>query len=291
MATATTQAYSAARSFLFVPGNRPAMFAKAASSGADVVVLDLEDSVPDAEKASARDEISAAWQKLAPLPSALMVRMNTPESAAGAQDIEWLQALRPAAIMVPKAESGATLAALHARLEPTALIPLIESAAGHAALAEVAAAPGVLRLAVGHIDFMADTGIQCDEDQAELAPLRFAVAMATRINALAPAIDGVTVQVDDVECLERDTRRAVRYGFGAKLCIHPRQVAVVHSALAPTDDELAWAKRVVAADRVAGGAAIKIDGKMVDLPVVLQARRLLARAAREVERVVRHDSE
>ena len=280
MATDTIQPYAQARSFLFAPGNRPAMFEKAASSGADVVVLDLEDSVPEAEKAAARDEISRAWPKLAALRAALMVRMNAPESAAAAQDLEWLDALRPTAIMVPKAESGAALASLHLRFDQSALIPMIESALGYASLREIAAAPGVVRLAVGHIDFMADTGIQCDEDQAELASLRFAVAMATRIHTLAPAVDGVTVQVDDAERLRRDTLRAVRFGFGGKLCIHPRQVAAVHAAFAPADDEVAWARRVVAADQVAGGAAIKIDGKMVDLPVVLQARRLLARAER-----------
>jgi citrate lyase subunit beta/citryl-CoA lyase len=147
------------------------------------------------------------------------------------------------------------------------------------AVQALAATPGVLRLAVGHIDFMADVGMTCDEQESELVPLRFAVALATRSAKLASAIDGVTVQTTDEGHLRDDTLRALRFGFGAKLCIHPRQVAVVHEALAPTAEELNWAKRVIAADAAAGGAAVQLDGRMVDLPVVLQARRTLARAA------------
>jgi len=277
MAPVNVQRCLEARTFLFVPGNRPALFEKAVHSGADAVVIDLEDSVPESEKASARDEISRAWGKLSALGAALLVRMNAVGTEAAKHDLAWLAELQPAAVMVPKAESASALAAVREQLPQSVLIPLIESAAGYHALPEIAAAPGVARLAVGHIDFMADTGIQCDEGQEELAPLRFAVAMATRRHALAPAIDGITEQVDDADRLRRDTKRAVRFGFGGKLCIHPRQVAAIHAAFAPGDEEIAWSRRVIAADQAAGGAAIKIDGRMVDLPVVLQARRVLAR--------------
>jgi citrate lyase subunit beta/citryl-CoA lyase len=157
------------------------------------------------------------------------------------------------------------------------VLPLVETAAGFYAVRALAAAPGVLRLAVGHIDFMADVGMSCDEQEHELVPLRFAVAMATRWGQLASAIDGVTVQTTDEQRLRNDTLRARRFGFGAKLCIHPRQVTVVHEALAPTELELDWARRVIAADEASGGAAVQLDGRMVDLPVVLQARRTLAR--------------
>jgi citrate lyase subunit beta/citryl-CoA lyase len=131
---------------------------------------------------------------------------------------------------------------------------------------------------VGHIDFVADTGIQCSDDESELAPLRFAVAMATRNSRLAPAVDGVTASISDEDRLRRDTRRAMRFGFGAKLCIHPHQVSVVHEVFDPSPQELDWARRVLDADARAGGAAVQVDGRMVDLPVVLQARRLLTLA-------------
>jgi citrate lyase subunit beta/citryl-CoA lyase len=181
--------------------------------------------------------------------------------------------------MVPKAESPETLGNLHVRLGGVPVLPLIETAAGFYAVRAVAATPGVLRLAVGHIDFMADVGMVCDAQEFELVPLRFAVAAATRWGQLASAIDGVTVQTTDEQRLRDDTLRARRFGFGAKLCIHPRQVAVVHEALAPTEAELDWARRVIAVDEASGGAAVQLDGRMVDLPVVLQARRTLARAA------------
>ena len=275
-------ALGAARTLLFVPGDRPERFLKAVASGADAVVLDLEDAVPAAQKAQARSAIVDAWPGLRGSPVPVVVRISTPASEAGRQDLAWLaDGPAPAGVMVAKSESAADLAAVRAAAPAAALLPLVESAAGHAALAPIAAAPGVLRLVVGHIDFMADTGLRCSEDERELDPLRFAIAMHTRLHRLQPAVDGVTVAIDDEARLRADTRRAQNFGFGGKLCIHPRQVAVVHDALAPSADELAWARRVLAADAAAGGAATQLDGRMVDLPVVLQARRTVARVRAE----------
>lgn len=270
-----------ARSLLFVPGHRPERFAKALGSGADAVVLDLEDAVPPAEKARARSAIAQALPGLASAGLPVVLRIHTLASEAGALDLAWL-AEQPAAalggVMLAKAESAAQIGAVYQRLPATPLLPLVESAAGYQALPEIAAAPGVCRLVLGHIDFMADTGIRCSDDERELDPLRFAVAIQTRLNRLASAVDGVTVALDDKAGLQRDTRRALHFGFGAKLCIHPRQVAGIHAALAPSDEELTWARRVIDADRAAQGAAVQLDGRMVDLPVVLQARATLARA-------------
>ena len=272
-------ACAAARSFLFVPANRPERFHKALASGADAVILDLEDAVPPADKGAARDAVRAQWDGLAAAGVPLVLRINQEGSASWQADLELVSALPGlAAVMLPKAETVSAVARLQALRAGLAVLPLIESAAGHDALNAIAKAPGVLRLVLGHIDFMADTGIVCSEDERELDPLRFAITMATRAGQLAPAVDGVTVQTGDGERLASDTRRALRFGFGAKLCIHPRQVAGVHAALAPSDEELAWAARVVAADAASGGAAVQLDGRMVDLPVVLQARRTLALA-------------
>jgi len=272
---------ASARSFLFVPGNRPERFEKAIRSGADAVVLDLEDAVPTGDKRLARDTIALALPKLAGLGVPLVVRINTVDSSSGLDDLRALRELDGLAgldgVMVPKAESASALGVVREWLPRTPILALIESAAGHAALGGIAASANVLRLVIGHIDFMADTGLQCGADQAELAPLRFAVAMATRAHRLAPAVDGVTPEVDDPGRLRQDTQRSVRFGFGAKLCIHPRQVQGVHEAFAPSADEVAWARRVVEADAAAGGAAVQLDGRMVDVPVVLQARRLIAR--------------
>lgn len=268
-----------ARSLLFAPGNRPALFDKAIRSGADTVILDLEDSVPFGDKAMAREAVEREWERLLNLGVPLVVRINPADTDAGRLDLSWLKRLpSPAAVMLPKVESARSLAEVHESLNGALLLPLIESAAGYAALPSLAAAPGVIRLVVGNMDFMADVGLQCDESESELAPLRFAIAIASRLNHLAPAVDGVTVQIGDEPRLRDDTRRALRFGFGGKLCIHPRQVAVIHQALMPTEKELEWARRVIAADAQAAGAAVQLDGRMVDLPVVLQARRTLARA-------------
>jgi citrate lyase subunit beta / citryl-CoA lyase len=271
-----------ARTLLFVPGNRPERFEKALTSGADGVVLDLEDSVPATEKARAREVIAAAWSAIwgaAGSRVALVVRISSLKDEAGLADLAWLTQLSPVAgIMLPKAEAASQVEAIHRAMPSVGVLPLIESAAGFIRLPEIARAPGVLRLVVGHLDFMADTGIRCSEGERELDTLRFGVSMHTRDNALAPAIDGVTLSLDDEARLTSDTQRAMNFGFGGKLCIHPRQVSLVHAAMAPGADELAWAQRVLAVDQSAGGAAVQLDGKMVDLPVVLQARRTLAMA-------------
>ena len=270
-----------ARTLLFVPGNRPERFEKAARCGADAVVLDLEDSVPPADKLAARAAIAREWTRLLGLGVPLVVRINTADGEIGRADLAWLAALpSPAAVMVPKAESVSSLEQVHHALHGVPILALIESAAGYAALPCLGGASGVLRLVVGHIDFVADTGLQCDEDESELAPLRFAVNIATRLNRLAPPVDGVTVQIGDEARLRKDVRRALRFGFTGKLCIHPAQVAVVHDAFMPTGEELAWARKVLAADSAAGGAAVQVDGRLVALPVVLHARNTVALAAR-----------
>jgi len=269
---------SAARSFLFVPANRPERFAKALGSGADAVILDLEDSVPPAGKAEARLAIRQAWPSLQQAACAVVIRINSPETEWGQQDLLGLQGLPGlAGLMVPKCESAQTLQHVAQHFEDIPSLPIIESAAGYLALREIAEAPQVGRLVVGHIDFMADTGMVCSPDQRELDSLRFEVATWTRRANLAPAVDGVTVSVDDKALIRADTERSLRFGFGAKLCIHPRQVPVVHATLAPSSEQVDWAQRVLAAMHASKGAAVQLDGKMVDLPVVLQAQRLLAR--------------
>ncbi len=267
-----------ARSFLFVPGNRPERFAKALASGADAVILDLEDSVPLQEKAEARDAIRAQWSQLKVESSAVVIRINSPETEWGKNDLERLQDLSGlAGLMVPKCESAEMLHQVSNAFPGVSILPIIESAAGYLNLRGIAQAKQVSRLVVGHIDFLADTGLQCSDDQQELNSLRFEVAMCSRISNLAPAVDGVTVSVDDDALIRRDTERSLRFGFGAKLCIHPKQIQVVHETLAPTIEQIDWARRVITAMEASGGAAVQLDGKMVDLPVVLQAQRILAR--------------
>ncbi|MEY3991968.1 MAG: hypothetical protein RIS04_731 [Pseudomonadota bacterium] len=275
---------ASARSFLFVPGQRPERFGKALASGADAVILDLEDAVPLTSKDDARTAIAMAWTNLTgPERARLLVRINPAGTPWHAQDLALLQQLVGlGAVMLPKAESSRAIADIARVCPGLPVLPLLESAEGFAQLDDIARAPQVLRLGLGHIDLQADIGMACGPDEAELAPARWALVTVTRRARLAPAVDGVTTATSDEHAVLRDTQRSRRFGFGAKLCIHPNQVAGVHQGFAPTETERDWAERVLAAEAEAGGGAFSVDGKMVDAPVLALARQWLARAASPV---------
>jgi citrate lyase subunit beta / citryl-CoA lyase len=261
-----------ARSYLFVPADRPERYAKALASGADVVIVDLEDAVAPAAKDSARAAL-AAW--LDGGGSGVAVRINDAASAGFEADLAIAARSGVVAVVVAKAEGAGVLARVRAAAPAAALLPLIETAAGIDRLGEIAAAPGVHRLVFGSIDLQLDLGIEGEGD--ELLMFRSQLVLASRLAGLEAPVDGVSTAIDDAAAIGADTRRARRLGFGAKLCIHPRQVAAVHAAFAPSADELAWAERVVAAADGAAGGAVAVDGRMVDRPVVLRARVLLSR--------------
>ena len=261
------------RSLLFVPGSRPERFDKALAAGADVVIIDLEDAVAPADKLAARESVRA-WLRPE---HTVVVRINAADTPWFAGDITLCALPGVAAVMLPKAERAETIATLVAA-GAQGVLPLIESAAGFAALATLAAAPGVQRLVFGSIDFQLDLGLR-DAHEDELLYFRSQIVLASRLAGLASPIDGVSTAIDDADLLHTDVQRARRLGFGGKLCIHPKQVAGVHRGFAPSPDELAWAQRVLAAMAAAGGAVIAVDGKMVDKPVLLRAERLVAEAA------------
>ncbi|MEW7847917.1 CoA ester lyase [Massilia aurea] len=259
------------RSYLFVPGNRPERFARAAACGADAVIVDLEDAVPPADKDHARTQVAAALDPSMPV----VVRINAEDTAWFESDLALCRHAGVAAIMLPKAESIEGLERVaHVGLP---VLPLIETACGMAAVAALAQVKGVARLAFGSIDFQFDLGIVGDDQ--ELLYFRSMLVQASRVAGLAPPIDGVTVALDDEAQLIADTVRARRLGFGAKLCIHPRQIAQVNAGFKPTADEVTWATRVLAAASQANGAAVALDGKMVDRPVILKAQRIVDEAA------------
>ena len=265
-----------ARSFLFVPGHRPERFAKALASGADAVIIDLEDAVPLDAKDTARSALLSAWADFdADQRARLLVRVNPAGTTWHEADLAAVASLSGlGALMLPKAENPQQLEhAFTACGVP--VLPLIESAEGVGQMDAIARASGVLRLGLGHIDLQADLRIICGPDEAEIAPIRLAMVVASRRAHLPAPVDGVTTATTDPDVLARDAQRSRRFGFGAKLCIHPAQVAGVHQALAPTEAECDWACRVLAAEVAAGGGAFSVDGKMVDPPVLLLARQIL----------------
>ena len=266
------------RTYLFVPGNRPERFAKALASGADAIVLDLEDAVAPAAKGGARQAI-ARWSREAGEGdrARVVVRVNDFQSAACADDLQLLRDAHLAGVMLPKAESAGQVHAVRAVVPGARVLALIETARGVANAQEVAGADGVVRLVFGTLDFALDLDLDIAGTSEGLAHAAGVLAVASRISGLPTPVAGVTPQIDDEQRLLSDLAWSRRHGFGAKLCIHPRQVAPIHAALAPSAQALDWAHRVLAAEATSPGAA-QLDGRMIDRPVVLQAQRTLQRA-------------
>ena len=267
-----------ALTYLFVPGNRPERFAKALASGADRVILDLEDAVAPVDKAAARSAVAEWIHSQSALAARLVVRINDDASPSYADDLALLAASPLRCVMLPKCETPAQVAAVQARLAPgSRTLPLIETARGLQAVQAIAAAPGVARLAFGSLDFMLDLNVP--EGSPMLALAAAQIALASRAAGLPAPVAGVTPALDAAQ-VSADMAEARSLGFGAKMCIHPAQVAATLAALAPAEKDLAWARRVLQASAAAGGAALQLDGKMVDRPVLLRAERLLALARR-----------
>ncbi len=326
-----------ARSYLFVPADRPERYAKAFASGADAVIIDLEDAVAPGAKDPARAAL-LDWAGAHPaLAARAWVRINDETTPWCAADLALLRALQPAGAMLPKAESAAQVAAVAAALPPHAgVMALIETARGVHCVDAVAGAPRVARLAFGTIDYALDLGLP---DLADLAPIAVdadaaagadpagqadmaitpgrpgpssprhmpgaageagapgparrpavqhdwrglaypasRIAIASRLAGLPPPVAGVTAAIDDTAALLADFSLARACGFSAKLCIHPAQIAPLHLALAPTPEQEAWALRVLAVleSGQGGPGAARVDGRMVDRPLLMKARAMLA---------------
>lgn len=260
-----------ARSWLFVPGDRPERIAKALASPAHAVIADLEDAVLPAAKDGARAALQAVLAGDGP---PLALRLNPEGTPWHAQDLALLASPRVRVVMPPKIEDAASLAALAARLRPDQqLVPLVETAAGLLAAPALARVPQVLCLAFGTLDFIADTGMA--DTGADLDPLRVQLVVASRAAGIGAPLDGVAVALDDEMGLAASVQRARALGMGGKLCIHPRQLEPVNTGFAPTSRELAWARRVLDALDGPPHGAVAVDGKLVDRPVELRARALL----------------
>lgn len=262
---------ASARSWLFVPATRPERFAKATSSGADMVIIDLEDAVPLQDKAGARTA-AASWLAAQGVAA---VRVNPASSTHHQADIDALVGLPGLrAVVLPMAESAEALARVRERLGPdVSLVPQVETALGIVRGLELAATAGVARLAFGHLDFAVD--IDAAPAPEALLHVRSSLVVASRAAGVAGPIDSVTTDLDDEEVARADATRARALGFTGKLCIHPRQVAAVNAAMSPSDEEVAWAEQVLAAGT--SGAA-RVAGQMVDAPVVARAERIITRS-------------
>jgi citrate lyase subunit beta/citryl-CoA lyase len=280
------------RSFLFAPGNHARRVEKALSLDADAVILDLEDAVATAEKPATREAVAAALER--PRRGLLYVRVNAVDTEFCYGDL--VAVVRPGldGIILPKVESVVGLATIDwllAQFERDRgllpggidLIPIIETARGLDRLGAIlGAGTRVRRAAFGAGDFTLDVNMAWSRDEAELAHARAAIVIASRAAGIEAPLDTVWVDLTDRDGLEASARTALGFGFQGKMCIHPDQIAVVNRVFTPSDAEIAFAERVAAAFAKAeaeGSAAIQLDGKFIDYPIVYRARRVLRRIA------------
>ena len=271
--------FTQVRSWLFTPGTRPDRFDKAAASGADVSIIDLEDAVAPADKAKARQTALAHLAQPAVGSCVRALRMNGLDTRFGLADLQAFldSSACPDFLVLPKTESAAHLHILDRLLaeagKATRLVALIESAHGLAAAAAIAAAtPRLEALLFGAADMSADLGAQ-----TAWAPLAYARAQLVAACALTGvlAIDSPFFDVKDHDGLTQETSQAIALGFTGKAAIHPNQIAAINAALTPRPEEVAKARAILAEN--AKGVGV-VQGQMVDEAVARKARRILVAA-------------
>jgi (S)-citramalyl-CoA lyase len=272
------------RSMLFVPALRPDRFSKAIATGTDIVIVDWEDAVVPERKAEARELTGTFFGEPTDRPVLRYLRINSPRIPDGLRDLEALFEMEhlPDGIMIPKVESPEEVRWMTEILQPyrqdIELFPTVETAKGVRAVAEVAlASDATTILGFGAVDLVAETGSDLSWDS--LLYTRSQVVLAAT-EARIEALDTVWIEIDDQAGLEDESRRARAIGFSGKAAIHPSQVAPINAAFSPSNAEVNLARRIVEAAEGDFSGALQIDGKMIDEPVIIAARRTMARAER-----------
>jgi len=280
------------RSLLFIPGHRARFYEKLAEFRPDAVIVDLEDAVPPSEKPLAR---RTARERLGgPLLDQLQVfvRVNAIRTPYFRDDVEEIVAPGLDGIFLPKAESSDELreanmllaqAELRAGLPigQIRLVPILETVLGVLrAESLVAASPRVMALSFGSEDFSLDLGVERSSDGIESRYPRAQTALVAHA-AGRLVFDTPWTAIDDPDGLRRETIEGRQLGYTGKTAIHPSQIPIINAVFTPTDDEVAWAARVIEAYDAAiarGTGAINLDGKLIDVPMVARARRVLERS-------------
>lgn len=262
------------RSWLYVPGHRPALAVKALDGDADAVVVDLEDAVPADHKEAARAETARLLSEGASRP--VWVRLNAPGSRLLEDDLAALAPAEPAGVRLPKAESREQLDEVAHRLGDTPIHCLIESALGLERAYELASHPAVTGIGLGEADLSADLGVEGDDG---LLYARSRCVAAARAAGLDPPAQSVFTDLGDGEGLRRSTRLGRRLGFFGRSAIHPSQLQPIHEVFTPTRDEIERARELVDALDDGDATALTLpDGRFVDPAVAESSRRTLALA-------------
>ncbi|MFN3675119.1 MAG: HpcH/HpaI aldolase/citrate lyase family protein [Sphingomonas pseudosanguinis] len=269
------------RSALFLPASNPRAIAKARQLDSDAVILDLEDAVAPEAKAAARDAAIAAVREGGFGRRLLVVRSNGLDTPWAADDLAALAEVRPAAVLIPKVDDVATLAAARQALGPgVPLWAMIETCRGLLSLGALAGAAelGLTCLVAGTNDLAKEMRLPSPPAPEALRPLRVQIVVAARAAGLI-ALDGVCNAIDAAERLAEECAEGRRLGFDGKTLIHPSQIAAAHHGFGPSEAEIAWARKVVAAfaePAHTGLGAIRLDGQMVERLHLADAERVLA---------------
>lgn len=262
--------------WLFCPADRPDRYGRAIAA-AGVVIIDLEDAVAAASKDAARAALLGVVADLDP--SRVIVRVNPIATAEGRADLEAVRDGGVSTVMVPMIETAAEVV----ELDGLDVIALCETPAGILAAATIAAAPNCVALTWGIEDLSLELAAVARDASGRFTAAATFARSAVRYAAAAariPAYDTVWADLDDTAGLEQEARDAAAMGYRGKLVVHPRQVAAVRGAFRPTDEQVAWAARIIEAAAGSDAGVVAVDGHMLDRPIVERARRILERADR-----------
>lgn len=274
-----------ARSYLYVPGDRPDRLASASTRGADALIADLEDAVAPASKQAAREHVRS-WLGTIPAVGHLQhwVRVNAESLEA---DLDAVATAALTGVVVPKA-SPDQLAAIDDQLRElevargledgsVAVVPMVETGAGLQRLPEIASAPRVLRLGIGEADLAADLGLVLDEDRSILTSLRLQIVVASAAAGIARPVGPTSTAFRDLDGFRRSGEALRRLGFRGRTAIHPGQIPVIHEVFTPSEAEVVAARDMLTRFEAAGGGgSVDAEGRFIDLAVIRNAREVLA---------------
>lgn len=271
------QTYSQARTWLFVPADKIDKVPKAFASGADQIIVDLEDAVAKKDKQQARDNLYHYDCQNESKP--IWIRINQTQSQHFLSDIEMCQRLNKiSGILLPKTESANDIKTSH-HLTNLPIIGLIETAKGLHHLNDIAQAQGLLALSYGFLDICHELNVQPNTPSADIIAnqIRYQLLLTSKVHQLVPPIDSVYPDFHDDLGLQQRVQLWSNMGMSGMLCIHPKQISTVHQSLIYDIKDIEFAHQVVNTYQQTGKAAFQIDGQMVDLPVIRKCEMLLQR--------------
>jgi len=280
------------QSLLFVPADSPRKMANARNLRPDALIYDLEDAVPIPGKVEARRLLTEELTSFINPRPKIFVRVNGIGSPFVEDDLRACVRREVAGIVLPKCHDATQIAEVHqelSRLEnqismldgSVKLLPILESAKGVTRAGEIARSSSrMIGLFFGGEDFCADMGITRTKEGDEIGVARSLVALAAKSERLE-AIDGPFTDFHDRAGLLEETRRVIKMGFTGKALIHPNQIETVHQAMTPSDEEITLAQEIVSAFENSGSGVVVVRGKMIDEPVVAQARKALKQGTRD----------